>query len=177
MKKLITICLVCVLTTSAWGMLNITFDENSHGTYDYDGGVSYPLSWGIDTPPIGHETLYYVLPFTPVNEGDVLVMEPTEYPTPIISDVLRFLNVSEQARVYVYSDNSDGIDALADTGIPTQWMSASVQVNEIGNEGFNYAVYVVTDFATYKLISDVPEPATIGLLGLGALAFLRKRSA
>jgi hypothetical protein len=161
-------------------MLNITFDENGHGTYDYDGGVNYSLSWGIDTPPIGHTTLYYVLPFYPVNAGDLAVLEPVGT-NEEISDLVRFVNVGEgeqaQARIYVYSDLPEYGELppydLADTGIPQT--NPSAYVNEVGGEGYNYAVYEVPGFATYKLISDVPEPATLCLLGLGALSLIRRK--
>jgi hypothetical protein len=183
MKKLITICLVCVcvlLTTAASQGMIITFDENGHG--DVDGT---PLKYGVDTPPIGHETLYYVLPFEGVAEGDIVVMEPPETAS-IISDILRFINVDGQgpeARVYVYSDF--GEPDLADTGIPAVWKPVDgeyppcppLYMTEVGLEGgMNGIRYDTGGYPeTYIFISDVPEPATICLLSLGALSLLRRK--
>jgi hypothetical protein len=165
----------------------ISFDENGNGNVN-----GTPLLWGTDTPPIGHATLYYVLPGQ-VTEGDVLVMEP-QATAPVISDVLRFFNspINGQYRVYVYSETEPGkvVSAdLADTGIPQELLSNQQSCDEAGSEGSNGAVYIpgnndypgwLYDYpagngVTYNFTSDVPEPATICLLGIGALSLLRRK--
>jgi hypothetical protein len=181
MRKLITICLVCVLTTAATQGMVITLDENGNGNVD-----GTPLLYGVDTPPVGNwATLYYVLPFNPVIEGDVAVLEPL-VTSQEISDVLRFINVQQvagggtEARVYVYSDMETRDippNDLADTGIPVLWDNPANPpsfVNEVGLEGNNSVDYTVGNI-TYHFISDVPEPATICLLGLGALSLVRRK--
>jgi hypothetical protein len=185
MKKLITICLVCVLTAAASQGMVITLDENGHGNVD-----GTPLVYGVDNPPVGNwATLYYVLPFTTgVVTGDVAALEPQI--TSQISDVLRFINVQQEAgggieaRVYVYSEmETRDIPPydLADTGIPSLWTSGAdhdpVYVNEVGPEGFNYVDYTPLGQTeiTYHFISDIPEPATICMLGLGALSLIRRK--
>jgi hypothetical protein len=203
MRKLIMIFLVCacvlLTTTAAWGTIApvsanmiVSFDENGHG--DVDGT---PLQFGKDIPPIGHETLYYILPMFlsgEMGQGDVVVLEPQVVVESAsgISDILRFVNVNlpgqgVQARVYVYSDLPEMGELppydLADTGIPAVWEPVGgqypplppVYMNEVGLEGgINGVVYQVGDI-TYKFISDVPEPATICLLGFGALSLLRRK--
>ena len=77
-----------------------------------------------------------------------------------------------------YSDNLDGFDSLADTFAPPQGNYANtVTLTEIGPEGDNFvALYTpvvgqpgfvagAAGPVTYLLISDVPEPASIAILG------------
>jgi hypothetical protein len=198
MKKLMLICLVCVLlTTAASQGITVSFDENGNGTYVDDSGGTFPLQWGTDdTPSVGLATLYYILPF-PVVEGDVVLHDDAAFE--VVSDVLRFVNVDTtalQPRVYVYSEmEADELPPydLADNGIPDPFLTNLLRVVEQGTEdgwsGLNdYTPQFIavaasepgymTDVAvTYNFTSDVPEPATIALFGLGALFLLKKRRA
>jgi hypothetical protein len=196
MKRLLSICLVCVLATAAWGSIDqllIGFDENGTGFYSVDNGqTQFPLDWKVDG------TLYYVLPTQFISEivpGDVKIMEPdvSGNPTDITSDVLRFTNAQgatggPEARVYVFSDLPEEGERppydLADVGIPTEFQSNVWTMNEEGTEnGWNgLQHYVPTSdqpgYATevaYNFTSDVPEPATIALIGFGALSLLRRK--
>jgi hypothetical protein len=174
--------------------MNISFDEIGHGYYDDGIGFPFGLGYVIDAPPVGHETLCFILPYS-VAEGDVVLYEDASFQ--VVSDVLRFVNVGDTTapigRVYVYSDLPEAGELppydLADTGIPTSFMNNMVQVDEEGTEGgwngVSYTPQLVVGApsqpgymdggVTYNFTSDVPEPATICLLGLGALSLLRRR--
>jgi hypothetical protein len=161
----------------------INFDENGNGTIDgspLDHGIG---NSGVDSVPLS--TLFYYLPF-PVVEGDLQVTEPDG----TLSDVLRFISDAtiNASRVYVYSEieATDPAKDLADVGLPNPWQNV-VTMSEQGLEGgINGVTYLPTpnqpgSFTTpgvapitYNFTSDVPEPATMALLGLG-LMFFRKR--
>ena len=168
--------------------LNVAFDENGNGTFNGN-----PLPWGIGatgvdpTPPGPIPTLFYTLPFNVVF-GDVQIIEPDG----TVSDVLRFTNIpgTTFTGVYVYSDSdplTPGTD-LADTHLPLPWTGGPVVVMpEAGTEsGWNGVSYTpgfndpgATSAAigpiTYEFTSDVPEPATMCLLGLGTLSLVRRK--
>lgn len=178
MKKLITICLVCALTTAAWGVNEIiSFDENGGGSVPYGTNPS----------------LYYVLSPN-VTVGDVVIYENPEQT--ILSDLLRFTNIDDPTHpettigcVFVYSDIGD--NDLADVGIPTDRQSNLLSLTENGTEGsWNgldaYTPTYITGSGfqpgyidgddTYHFTSNVPEPATLCLLGLGALSLIHRKA-
>jgi hypothetical protein len=201
MKKLITIFLVCacvlLTTTAARGGLVFSFDENGHGNIN-NNGVITPLTFDVGIPPkppVAIATLYYVLPIT-VTEGDVWVIE---FSTSNLSDVLRFVNsATGGSRVYVYSNLPEAGELppydLADVGNPNINDPDQVLPNHIGRqeEGSEYGWSGLRNYEptstlpggnpnpggalrTYNFTSDVPEPTTIALLGLGALSLLRRK--
>jgi hypothetical protein len=200
MKRLITMCLVCVLTTAAWGnaIITVDFNENGDGYYSSGGGVSYPLLHTMfEGSPSGLG--YYGFPWAPeaMVPGDVLITESVGT-NPVISDVLYFTTMGWYgggqdylyATVFVFSDSEAGEKGdLADTGfIPDPPYSGNaVTLLEEGTEngwnGVHYTPmenepgYVPGQNVTYAFTSDVPEPATVALLGLGALSLIRKKRA
>jgi hypothetical protein len=193
MKKLITICLVCVLTAVASQGMVVSFDENGNGTVD--NGTT--LKFGVDIPQIGldqYATLYYELPGMVVT-GDLWLYEQNN--SSQVSDVLRFVNnyspnSGYHGRVYVYSDTEAGEVSreLADTGIPYDTLQPAWGTLEQGTEeGWSgYMGYTPQDTSsglqpgymygetvTYNFTSDIPEPATICLLSFGALSLIRRK--
>jgi hypothetical protein len=172
----------------------VTLDEYGHGTA-FNGGITNTLNGQLLPDPSGGiaaNVLMYTLPFNfPAGSvGDYLMLEPTNE----VSDVIRFWAPQGQGgnQVIFYS----GLDTpredlppnpLADTGLPGSYLDNHVLLLEGGVEGGYQAVfhsaitgepgYIGAGLGNYTFISDVPEPATFGLLALGALALLwRKRS-
>jgi hypothetical protein len=152
---------------SAAGKANadiITYDE----TGENGAGTLLP-----DPGPGGLAAALTYAPGNILTPGDVLVSEPGALAP---SDLLRF----NHDTVVVYSDQNDGIDALADTGLPTAFYSNSLSITEVGIEGNNGISYTPTAGqpgfvpeapgpVTWVLTSDtpIPEPASLTLLAVG----------
>ena len=169
---------VAASATAALGQVGqmITLDESGNGYIT----PSQPFAFTSATEPIsGITTLRYTLPFAG-NAGDVVLLET---PAGAISDVLRF---DGQSHVYFFSDNSDGVDSLADVGLPSTLITPNVTLLEQGPEGgFQYVLYTpgasdpgfkaASPGTTYEIISDVPEPSVTMMLGClgGGLLLVR----
>ena len=148
---------------------------------------------GVD-PISGLTTLTYTLPTSTVTLGDVFLYEPdplglNNKP----SDLIRF---GTGGKVYFFSDREatdlPPFDMADVVGIPSPEPAArpTVYLLETGFEGGAsgalWTPLLATDpgfvgsvgpIVTYNIISDVPEPANLALLGLAGVAvLLRKRS-
>ncbi len=152
----------------------------------------------------GMTTLYYDTGLDYLTPGNLWLRETPG--SAVKSDVVRIYgNVFDYSdpddpilvangRIYFYSDNSDGSDAPADVGIPTNtYYGRALWLTETGSEGFNgvfgylprgsnyydpgYGGDINNQSSVmYNLISDVPEPISIflGIMGLGSLAGFRR---
>src|SRR6266850_4565677 len=126
-----------------------SFDENGNAT----GPGTTPGYMSVE-PFSGFLALTYTLPFG-VAPGDLVAFEGSN--TTVETDLIRFLG----NQMWFFSEvetNGPFADA-ADVGIPPAMIPAWF-VNETGPEGNN-------DF-----ISDVPEPGTMALVGLGVMGLL-----
>ena len=163
----------------------IAIDENGNGNF---AGVPLNFAVGPDPGPGGLPQVlnYFALPFAGT-QGDVLMHDAFEPGNPFL-DVIRF---NGDGRIFFYSDNIGGADALADTPSPPSALYPNqVNIQEQGPEGgFQDAFYSPQpgqpgfdpSFPTYHIVSDgvVPEPASSSLIVTGALAagclFIRQR--
>jgi len=174
----------------------ITVDEFGVGTLDFsaEGGGVFPLT-GVLAPDPGPGGLPSVLTYDLLGPpglvaGDVLLFDPD---VGAVLDVIRFNPAGTggpgyPASLLFYSDNIGGADAPGDTpSPPTAFYPNQRTLTELGPEGgIQYADYTpgpndpgfVPGFAvSYHLISDVPEPATVGLLAAGAMLLRLRRRA
>jgi hypothetical protein len=155
--------------------LSIVIDENGVGAYTVkQGGVtaSGKLTFMIGPADGFPNVLIYNFPILP--DGSQLMTQDSWLqvldasplgPTP--GDTIHF----HGSTLCFYSDSLDELKAqFADIGLPAPPPGALVAtVPEIGPEGSNSATYKATNHttgavATYLIISDTPEPATL-LLG------------
>lgn len=153
----------------------LTFDEQGNGTLTTPSGSSSAFhtanEYGIQ----------YLLGFR-VEPGDVIVTSPHDIsPTnPLgLSDNLHFWNDDNLGGLMYYQslwDDDDTLHDLADVPISNFYATTSdFMVSEIGPEGNNYFVWSVptpgfSDPTIYYGISDIPEPSTFILGGLGLVA-------
>jgi hypothetical protein len=194
--RVVAVVLISILLGTASRVLaqvTVSVDENAHGQI-VSGGGTFPTPGAFKADP-GPGGLPNVLTYDLLNPpslvaGDVLMQEGVGGP---ILDVVRFNpagtgGAGYPASLVFYSDNTDGVDALADTpSPPTATYPNTVTIQEVGPEGNNGAVYVpvagqpgfVAGFVTtYNLVSDgtIPEPTTLALVTLGGASLsLRRR--
>ena len=166
------------------GNIGNTVDENCNGTLNgFLGPQALPCGFMMDPGPGGlNNVMTYDLLNPPgLVAGDVLLTDAG-----VVLDVIRF-NPNQRGpggglgTLVFYSDNVDGFDSLADTvGPPLAFYANQVRVPEVGTETVNGAVYIPVagqpGFVAgadapveYHILSDVPEPATFGLLGIALM--------
>jgi hypothetical protein len=186
-------CLIAVIVFSAPYAycqptpISIVVDEYGVGTFTNPSGPN-PLTGVLQADP-GPGGLASVMTYDlhgppSLVVGDVLIIEGGDADS-LLSDIVRFNpaipGTTYPASLLFYSDNVDGVDVPADTGMPTAFYANLLRIVEIGPEGNSYASYTplsgqpgyISGYdVTYTFISDghtgqVPEPCTMLLIGSG----------
>ncbi len=169
--------------------VTISVDENGNGTLVNSNGFSSPLPFALlpDPGPGGLPAAltYGMLSPPGLVAGDLILLEP---PSSQMSDLIRFNPNQNGGSLVLYSDNTDGAEALADTGFPLALYPNNVTFTEVGVEGANGFTYTpiagqpgfvagAAGPVTYVIISDspVPEPSTLLLAAFSALPALWRR--
>lgn len=186
---LLALALAAAASAASITPVLISVDEFGNGTIQFSGGPSGPLH-GIlqaDPGPGGlASALTYNLGGPPsIVAGDVFLSEPGR---DSLSDIIRFNPAgtgpaSYAASLVFYSDTSDGVDSLADTGFPNSFYDNRTTVLEVGPEGANGASYTPNSdqpgyvpgfLVTYAITSDseIPEPASVSLFAIAGGLFL-----
>lgn len=196
MKKMLkTALLVLVLgslSSKAQIQWFVSLDEYGNGTAN-NGTATLPVPYEVIPDPSGGiagNVLAYILPFQfpAASVGDYLMLEPPY--TGAVSDIARFWAPAGAGgnTVIFYSDLPDANEQppipLADTGLPASLLPQNFTLLEGGVEGGYQAAtvspisgqpgYIGAGLATYTFISDVPEPASFGLMILGGVLGLRR---
>jgi hypothetical protein len=174
-----SILLICSMAVGS--AATITIDENGNGNID---GTALPFTTtGTNPLPPGQSpVLIYTLPFTGV-AGNVSLIEPE---TGVRGDVLQFTG-NGTVIFYSATDSDSSADRFEPPIFPFP-VANSVSFPETTSGNADGLFYTPTagqpgfdsSGPTYHFISDVttttiPEPASAGLLFLGAGALLMKR--
>ena len=170
--------------------LLVVIDENGNGTLGLPSSGLTTLTGFLssDPGPGGlSNVLTYTLPFAGL-PGDILLVDSDPAGAVSVQDILRF---NGDGTVRFYSDNSNGSDSPADSGLPTGRFQNTFPLPEVGPEGSNGSFYIPTSgqpgydpviHPVYRFVSDSPVPETSSGVGLGVLlglagltVFLRRR--
>jgi hypothetical protein len=160
--------------------INITVievDENGHLLIA--GNPGPPGVRGVD-PISGSPALVYSLPFAG-NPGDLLLFPTNEPPqTSQLSDIVRF---EGDGNMYFFSLQHGSNDTdLADVPVLPPPITPNTVVNETGSGALNRPYWI--PFGTgiggdptnpsiiYLFPSEIPEPSTVILVGLGPVTLL-----
>lgn len=186
---IVAVCVTAFMSPTPAGAVptsvSVSIDENGHSTAFVQGGAIFTLVTGTTGRRKINgiaNVLFYKLPaphfgFPSFVSGYLSLLEPDGS----TSDVVRFAGRT----IYFFSDNEDSGGDLADTGLPKIPRKANQTTRlEIGPESLNFAFYVPEKLGKpepgfssnkksaydYIIISDIPEPGTLILLGGSLIA-------
>lgn len=178
--------MLAAFPVAAHGVLSlpyIFFDE--YGNCANNLGLITNSGVGQDIGPGGKSNaLWFDVPVLTWTPGDVILQDSQG----VTSDILRFNSNPYQIVFYSDIEDTEPNPGLADIGFPSLFYTNTVTFTEValgnGGDGLNYTPidgqpgYDPGHVGlTYQIQSDaVPEPATMTLLALGALALLRRRA-
>ena len=193
MKKLITICLaVLVVAVQAYGVIVVNFDDldvnyvltGSHyagltwerGNNGYNNNQGY---WGIPSSSVNYP---YSEPRNAINCWGCTLLG-ISFPTQVDVSGAYFAGQGDEdswtngVRVHGYRNGSEiaTTDWFTDIDSHPDWFAMNlnqvdrivIESNPVNDGGGWYGM----DNLTY----DIPEPATIAMLGLGALSLIRRK--
>src|SRR5271165_389704 len=163
----------------------VVFDEFGNATMN---GTPLTCSKQADPGPGGkNSVLFCAYAFTPgtLATGDLIVYDSDMV---TISDVVRFATITipgigSVAGFFIYSENSTGVTAPADVGLPTQINTNSATTTETGPPGQNGGTYSpdygqpgfffgADEGIVYTFTSDQLPPTISKVFGSSALQLL-----
>jgi hypothetical protein len=189
--------LVCAIVLSVMARaqaqfsVTISVDENGNGRFTNTAGFNSALPAAMLPDPgpggLASALTYGLLNPPGLTAGDLVLIDDA---TGFVSDYIRFNPTQNGGSLVFYSDNLDGVDALADTGFPSALYANSLAKIEVGAEaGPNGITYTPTAGqpgfitgaggpVTYVIESDpAPEPTSLAAVGLlGAVTLVRRRT-
>ena len=197
MRKLLTVLMVCAIASVASAATVQLWVEQGGGTYAVKARVKADANWDnqdgialLNVTLANAATINNQLPVAQVGTINTAAMAMFRSladvnPVGAAQDTIQSLGASSPAVVYRL-----GMDTVDMTGLGTSYVPGAVIPREmLVATGTDASVVSITDATATVLTSIedptldtymadveiIPEPATLGLLAMGALALIRRR--